>query len=124
MLENIRFFKGENENSENLGQKLADIFDVYIMDAFATAHRKSASTYGAIIKSKIKSPGLLFSNEVSNLKEILNGNDLVHFKPQPGILIIFPGYLEHEYAIDFGIEPFRFIHWNIQAVPKEMAKDV
>ena len=55
MLENIRFFKGENENSENLGQKLADIFDVYIMDAFATAHRKSASTYGAIIKSKIKS---------------------------------------------------------------------
>ena len=72
MLENIRFFKGENENSENLGQKLADIFDVYIMDAFATAHRKSASTYGAIIKSKIKSPGLLFSNEVSNLKEILN----------------------------------------------------
>ena len=42
------------------------------MDAFATAHRKSASTYGAIIKSKIKSPGLLFSNEVRNLKEILN----------------------------------------------------
>ena len=60
----------------------------------------------------------------TNLKEILNGNDLVHFKPQPGILIIFPGYLEHEFSVDFGIEPFRFIHWNIQAVPKEMAKDV
>ena len=27
-------------------------------------------------------------------------------------------------SVDFGIEPFRFIHWNIQAVPKEMAKDV
>jgi len=60
----------------------------------------------------------------TNIKEILNGNDLVHFKPQPGTLIIFPGFLEHEFSIDFGIEPFRFIHWNIQAIPKEMAKDV
>ena len=60
----------------------------------------------------------------TNLKEILNGNDLIHYRPQPGTLIIFPGYLEHEFSIDFGIEPFRFIHWNIQAVPKEMAKDV
>ena len=49
---------------------------------------------------------------------------IIHFKPTPGTLIIFPGYLEHEYAVDHGKEPFRFIHWNIQAVPKEMAKDV
>ena len=55
---------------------------------------------------------------------IFHGTELVHFKPKPGTLIIFPGYLEHEYAVDFGVEPFRFIHWNIQAVPKEMAKDV
>jgi len=60
----------------------------------------------------------------ANLKEIFNGNDLIHYKPQPGTLIIFPGYLEHEFSVDFGIEPFRFIHWNIQAIPKEMAKDV
>ena len=55
---------------------------------------------------------------------IFNGTELVHLKPKPGTLIIFPGYLEHEYIIDHGIEPFRFIHWNIQAIPKEMAKDV
>ena len=60
----------------------------------------------------------------TNLKEILNGNDLIHYVPEPGTLIIFPGYLEHEFSVDFGIEPFRFIHWNIQAVPKEMVKDV
>jgi len=60
----------------------------------------------------------------TNLEQIFNGNELVHFRPQPGTLIIFPGYLEHEFSVDFGIEPFRFIHWNIQAVPKEMAKDV
>ena len=35
----------------------------------------------------------------------------------------WPIYLEHEYAVDHGIEPFRFIHWNIQAVPKEMARN-
>jgi len=55
---------------------------------------------------------------------IFHGTELVNFKPKPGTLIIFPGYLEHEYAVDHGVEPFRFIHWNIQAVPKEMAKDV
>ena len=55
---------------------------------------------------------------------IFHGTELVHFKPKPGTLIIFPGYMEHEYAVDHCVEPFRFIHWNIQAVPKEMAKDV
>ena len=59
-----------------------------------------------------------------NLKDILNGNDLVHYRPQPGTLLIFPGYLEHEFSVDHGKEPFRFIHWNITAIPKEMAKDV
>ena len=62
--------------------------------------------------------------KLKDQKNIYHGSELIHFKPQPGTLIIIPGYLEHEYAIDFGIEPFRFIHWNIQAVPKGMAKDV
>ena len=53
----------------------------------------------------------------------LAGHELIHYKPQPGTLLIVPGYLEHEYAVDHGIEPFRFIHWNITAVPKGMAKD-
>ena len=57
-------------------------------------------------------------------KGVWGGSELIHFKPTPGTLIIFPGFLEHEFSVDFGIEPFRFIHWNIQAVPKEMAKDV
>jgi uncharacterized protein (TIGR02466 family) len=58
-----------------------------------------------------------------NVNDILPGTDNIHIKPTPGTLIIFPGYLEHEYAVDHGKEPFRFIHWNIQAVPKEMAKN-
>jgi len=59
-----------------------------------------------------------------DLKGIWPGHDLVHYRPQPGTLIIFPGYMEHEYSVDYGKTPFRFIHWNIQAVPKQMAKDV
>ncbi len=62
--------------------------------------------------------------KMKDQKGVLAGSELIHFKPIPGTLIIFPGYLEHEFSVDFGIEPFRFIHWNIQAVPKEMAKDV
>jgi hypothetical protein len=38
------------------------------------------------------------------------------------VLLFFPGYMEHEFAVDHGKEPFRFIHFNIQAVPKEMTK--
>ncbi len=53
-----------------------------------------------------------------DIKGIWPGHDLFHLKPKPGTLIIFPGYLEHEFSIDHGLEPFRFIHWNIQAVPK------
>ena len=62
--------------------------------------------------------------KMKNQKGVWGGSELINFKPTPGTLIIFPGYLEHEFSVDFGIEPFRFIHWNIQALPKEMAKDV
>ena len=48
----------------------------------------------------------------------------MHYRPAPGDLVIFPGYLEHEFVIDHGKDPFRFIHWNIQAVSKEVVKDV
>jgi len=62
--------------------------------------------------------------KIKDNTRISHGTEIVHFRPIPGTLIIFPGYLEHGYAVDHGKEPFRFIHWNIQAVPKEIAKDV
>ena len=42
----------------------------------------------------------------------------IHYKVQPGRLIFFPSYMPHQYIVDMGYEPFRFIHWNIQAIPK------
>ena len=62
--------------------------------------------------------------KMKNQKGIWPGTELVNFRPKPGTLVIFPGYLEHEYAVDHGKAPFRFIHWNITAIPKEMAKNV
>ena len=42
----------------------------------------------------------------------------VHYKAQPGRMIFFPSYMPHQYVVDLGYEPFRFIHWNCQAIPK------
>jgi uncharacterized protein (TIGR02466 family) len=41
-----------------------------------------------------------------------------NFKPYPGAFVFFNSYLQHEFVVDHGIEPFRFIHFNIQALPK------
>ena len=46
MLENVRFLKGEKSNDPVLSKKLADMCDIFVMDAFATAHRAHASTAG------------------------------------------------------------------------------
>jgi len=59
---------------------------------------------------------------LKNGTDIFHGSELIHYKPKPGDLIIFPGYLTHGFATDYGLEPFRFIHFNIQAGPKEVIK--
>ncbi|HJD05365.1 MAG TPA: phosphoglycerate kinase [Candidatus Onthoplasma faecipullorum] len=46
MLENIRFYKEEEKNTESFAKKLANLADIFVLEAFATAHRKHASTYG------------------------------------------------------------------------------
>ncbi len=43
----------------------------------------------------------------------------VNIRPKPGTLILFPAFLEHEFLIDLGIDPFRFIHFNLQAVQND-----
>ena len=41
-----------------------------------------------------------------------------NFKPYPGMLLIFPGYVPHQFLVDNGVDPFRFIHFNFQAINK------
>jgi uncharacterized protein (TIGR02466 family) len=44
----------------------------------------------------------------------------INFKPKPGTFIFFNSFLQHEFVVDHGIEPFRFIHFNLQAIPKQL----
>ena len=72
MLENIRFFKGEKENCKDLGQKLGSLGDLYVFDAFGTAHREQASTQSAIEKSNNACAGILLEKENEFLSKALN----------------------------------------------------
>ena len=42
----------------------------------------------------------------------------INYQVEPGSMIFFPSYMPHQYVVDMGYEPFRFIHWNCQAIPK------
>ena len=50
------------------------------------------------------------------------GTSQIHFKPNPGTMVIFPGYLPHQFALDVGLEPFRFIHFNLKVVETAISK--
>jgi uncharacterized protein (TIGR02466 family) len=47
-------------------------------------------------------------------------SEKIYIKPVPGLFVLFNSYLEHEFVIDHGIDPFRFIHFNLQAIPKNL----
>jgi len=53
-----------------------------------------------------------------NENDVTLSSDKIHYKPKPGTMILFPSYMEHQFIVDNGIEPFRFIHFNLQAVRK------
>lgn len=71
LLENLRFDPGEEANSTELGATLGTIGDVYVFDAFATAHRAHASTYEAIKAAPVSVSGLLFAQEIETLSKVM-----------------------------------------------------
>ena len=72
VLENVRFNFGEKKCSDELSAKYASIADVFVMDAFGTAHRSEASTYGIGKYIDEKCAGLLFYDEVDALTKTFN----------------------------------------------------
>ena len=72
VLENVRFNPGEKKCSDELSVKYASIADVFVMDAFGTAHRAEASTYGIGKYIDEKCAGLLFYDEVDALTKTFN----------------------------------------------------
>jgi phosphoglycerate kinase len=71
LFENVRFLKGENSNSHELGKLMASCCDVYVFDAFATAHRAQASTSSVATNAPIACAGLLVYKELEYLTKAL-----------------------------------------------------
>ena len=72
VLENIRFFEGEKGNCQSLGKDLASLGDIYVFDAFGTAHREQASTHAAIENASTACAGLLLEKENECLTKALD----------------------------------------------------
>ncbi|MBT3813572.1 MAG: phosphoglycerate kinase [Gammaproteobacteria bacterium] len=72
LCENVRFNVGEKTNSPELGKKMAALCDIFVMDAFGTAHRAQASTHSVIEHAKIACAGPLLSAELEALGKSLN----------------------------------------------------
>lgn len=73
VLENCRFNKGEKKSNDDLSQKYAKLCDIFVMDAFGTAHRAEASTHGVAKFAPVAAAGILLVNELEALtKALLN----------------------------------------------------
>jgi phosphoglycerate kinase len=84
LLENVRFNKGEKKDKEDLASKMAGLCDVYVMDAFGTAHRAEASTHGVARFAKVACAGPLLMNELIALETALE-------KPKRPLIAIVAG---------------------------------
>jgi phosphoglycerate kinase len=71
MLENCRLNKGEKKNSEELARKMAALTDIFVHDAFGTAHRAEASTYGIAQFAEVACAGPLLSAEIDAITQAL-----------------------------------------------------
>jgi phosphoglycerate kinase len=84
LLENVRFNKGEKKDADDLARKMAALCDVYVMDAFGTAHRAEASTHGVAKYAPVACAGPLLVSELSALETALE-------KPARPLLAIVAG---------------------------------
>ncbi len=72
IFENVRFNKGEKKNDNTLAKKLAALCDIFVMDAFGTAHRAQASTHGVAKFAPVACAGPLLSGELNALEKALD----------------------------------------------------
>jgi phosphoglycerate kinase len=84
LLENVRFNKGEKKDADDLARRMAALCDVYVMDAFGTAHRAEASTHGVAKYAPLVCAGPLLVSELSALETAL-------LKPARPLLAIVAG---------------------------------
>jgi phosphoglycerate kinase len=71
LLENVRFLKGEKKDDPSLAARMASLCDIFVMDAFGTAHRAEASTHGVALAAPIACAGPLLAAELDALERAL-----------------------------------------------------
>jgi phosphoglycerate kinase len=71
LFENVRFNAGEKKDDEGLSKQYAALCDIFVMDAFGTAHRAQASTHGVGVQAPVACAGLLLSDELDSLAKAL-----------------------------------------------------
>jgi phosphoglycerate kinase len=71
LLQNVRFLTGEKTNDTELAKKMAAMCDIFVMEAFGTAHRKHASTYGVAEFAPIACAGPLLTAEIATLQAVM-----------------------------------------------------
>jgi phosphoglycerate kinase len=84
LCENLRFYAEEEQNSPNFAKYLASLADVFVMDAFATAHRSHASTVGVTKHIKHSVAGLLLEQELTAINKVMQNS-------QPPVVAIVAG---------------------------------
>jgi phosphoglycerate kinase len=84
LLENVRFNKGEKANDESLAKAYAELCDIFVMDAFGTAHRAQASTHGVAKFAPVACAGPLLAKELDALEQATA-------KPTPPVAAIVGG---------------------------------
>jgi len=84
LLENVRFNVGEKKDDDDLAKAYAQLCDVFVMDAFGTAHRAQASTHGVAKYAPVACAGPLLANELSALEKALA-------KPESPVVAIVGG---------------------------------
>jgi len=72
LLENVRFNPGEQKNDDELSKKMAALCDIYVMDAFGTAHRAQASTHGVAKYAPVACGGPLLTGELDALAKVMD----------------------------------------------------
>ncbi len=82
VFENVRFNRGEKKNDEGLSKKMAALCDIYVMDAFGTAHRAQASTHGVARYAPVACAGPLLTGELDALGRALDN------PPRPMLAIV------------------------------------
>lgn len=97
LLENIRFYEGEEKNSDELSQKLASLCDVYVNDAFGTSHRAHSSTCGIAKYVKQRVAGLLLKKEIDSFAKAM-ANPL-----KPVLLIVGGSKVSSKLALLYNI---------------------